>query len=454
MEIEIKRDGRNYRKHSPKNKELIKKSLAELGAGRSILLDSENEIIAGNGVYEQAQNLNIPIKVIETDGTELVAIKRTDLLTKDDKRRKLAVLDNSTSDTSEFDFDLLQEDFSKLDLSQMGIEIEIDSDIQKQFEELEETENEKNPIAENHINEAVKKACGEILDQYKKLEGFSFYTPHIAKANFIKFLFYGKPYNRTNSIAFHPIQVKTNGDTHSLIEGIELVSNGGINPERVRWIVQDKIQNILNKPLAWAGTRMPVDFPAELARDLINEFGSNGKVLDPCAGWGGRLVGFLASTANEYQGVDASPYQVKGDLAIYECYKDVVNESKKVSIICSPFEKFEIKKEYYDMALTSPPYFDVEKYEGGEQSRNYGNYEKWKDCFYKILISKVHSALKKNGIFCLQVGNQRYPLEQDGIELARNIGFEYIGSRTTEMVNYQAKTSTETMERVVIFKKL
>lgn len=52
--MEIKFDKRNYRKHSKKNKELIKKSLTELGAGRSVLVDAEGCLIAGNGVYEQA----------------------------------------------------------------------------------------------------------------------------------------------------------------------------------------------------------------------------------------------------------------------------------------------------------------------------------------------------------------------------------------------------------------
>ncbi len=42
----IKSDKRNYRVHNDKNKKLIRKSLEECGAGRSILLDSEDGIIA------------------------------------------------------------------------------------------------------------------------------------------------------------------------------------------------------------------------------------------------------------------------------------------------------------------------------------------------------------------------------------------------------------------------
>ena len=44
-------DRNNYRKHSDKNKSLIRKSLKECGAGRSIITDKNGEIIAGNGVY-------------------------------------------------------------------------------------------------------------------------------------------------------------------------------------------------------------------------------------------------------------------------------------------------------------------------------------------------------------------------------------------------------------------
>ena len=79
MDKEIKFDKRNYRKHNDKNKSLIKKSLQECGTGRSIIIDADNEIIGGNGVYEQAQKLNIPVRIIDTDCKELIAAKRTDL---------------------------------------------------------------------------------------------------------------------------------------------------------------------------------------------------------------------------------------------------------------------------------------------------------------------------------------------------------------------------------------
>lgn len=141
---EIKYDKHNYRKHNDKNKNLIKKSLKECGAGRSIVIDAENEIIGGNGIYEQAQKLNIPVRVIETDGTELIAVKRTDLKTDDEKRKQLAVMDNSTSDTSSFDKELLQNDFDIPTLSDWGI------DIKEKLEEQEGEEEFTEELLEEH----------------------------------------------------------------------------------------------------------------------------------------------------------------------------------------------------------------------------------------------------------------------------------------------------------------
>ena len=147
----IKYDKRNYRKHNDRNKELINKSLKECGAGRSIVIDKEDNIIAGNGIYEQAQKLGIKTKIIETDGSELVVVKRTDLATDDDKRKQLAVMDNSTSDTSEFDIELLKEDFDIDIINDWGIKINevIDSKYTRKITTpIYEIKNEKPLICE------------------------------------------------------------------------------------------------------------------------------------------------------------------------------------------------------------------------------------------------------------------------------------------------------------------
>lgn len=131
---EIKFDKKNYRKHTDKNLNLIKKSLEECGAGRSILVDKNGEIIAGNATYQQAQAAKIPVKIIETDGKELVVVKRTDLDTDDEKRKKLALLDNSTSNQVEWDIENLGADFDLKQLPEFGIEFNTN------FDELDFTE--------------------------------------------------------------------------------------------------------------------------------------------------------------------------------------------------------------------------------------------------------------------------------------------------------------------------
>lgn len=154
---DIKFDKRNYRKHGDRNKKLIEKSLKECGAGRSIVVDADGEIIAGNGIYEAAQKAKIPVREVETDGTELIVVRRTDLHTEDDKRKQLAIMDNSTSDSSEFDLELLQEDFDLDALNDFGVEI---PSVELDFDD----EDEESP---DEVNKKLLKCpcCGHINEE-------------------------------------------------------------------------------------------------------------------------------------------------------------------------------------------------------------------------------------------------------------------------------------------------
>ena len=134
---DLKFDRHNYRRHGDKNKKLIKRSIAEAGLGRSIVIDADDEIIAGNGLVSQLDK-DTPVKVIETTGDELVVVKRTDLKQGDAKRDALAIYDNSTTDTSEFDIDLLKADFSDEELAQFGI-LDVDEEEVDVAEPVEET---------------------------------------------------------------------------------------------------------------------------------------------------------------------------------------------------------------------------------------------------------------------------------------------------------------------------
>ena len=67
--------------------------------------------------YEQALELGLKVRVVESDGNELIAIRRTDLSTEDEKRKLLALADNHTSDTSMFDFATVVEDLALMNLA-------------------------------------------------------------------------------------------------------------------------------------------------------------------------------------------------------------------------------------------------------------------------------------------------------------------------------------------------
>lgn len=77
--VALKLDPRNARLHGERNKSVIRQSLEEVGAFRSIAVDGDNVIRAGNGVFEQAQQLGLRVRVIEAQPDELIAVKRKDL---------------------------------------------------------------------------------------------------------------------------------------------------------------------------------------------------------------------------------------------------------------------------------------------------------------------------------------------------------------------------------------
>lgn len=77
---------------------LLEKSLKQFGAGRSILIDKDNNIIAGNGIVEAAGQAGLEkVKIVETTGDEIVAVKRTDISLNSEQGREMALADNATA---------------------------------------------------------------------------------------------------------------------------------------------------------------------------------------------------------------------------------------------------------------------------------------------------------------------------------------------------------------------
>jgi len=73
-------DHKNARRRTDRSASLIADSLKQFGAARSIVIDEDNRILAGNGTVEGAKLAGIKnVRIIETDGTEVIAVKRTGL---------------------------------------------------------------------------------------------------------------------------------------------------------------------------------------------------------------------------------------------------------------------------------------------------------------------------------------------------------------------------------------
>lgn len=98
---ELVQDKRNGNKGTRRGSDAVAASLKSFGAGRSILIDRNGVIIAGNTTARNAAKAGIEDDaiVVQTDGSKLVIVQRTDLdLTTDPKAKQLAVADNRTSE--------------------------------------------------------------------------------------------------------------------------------------------------------------------------------------------------------------------------------------------------------------------------------------------------------------------------------------------------------------------
>ena len=118
-------DAANARKHPEKNKKAIADSMKQFKAGRSILIDADNIIRAGNGTAEAWKESGGKVRVIESDGTELIAVKRTDL--KGAEAMAYAIADNRAGELAKWDDEILGSQLEVLrqdgfDLSELSFE--------------------------------------------------------------------------------------------------------------------------------------------------------------------------------------------------------------------------------------------------------------------------------------------------------------------------------------------
>ena len=144
-------DNKNFNKHTEFGMSLLEKSLRNNGAGRSILIDKNNRIIGGNGVVEVAGQIGLEnVRIVESDGTEIIAVKRTDIDLDSKQGREMALADNATASADlAWDYEALADIESDYDieLNDWGVFLPTDINPDEYFDEVENLEpNTKNKI--------------------------------------------------------------------------------------------------------------------------------------------------------------------------------------------------------------------------------------------------------------------------------------------------------------------
>lgn len=159
-------DDKNLNKGTEYGKALLDKSFSKFGAGRSILIDKNNRIIAGNKASESfGESGGEKVVVVETEGDVLVAVKRTDIDLDSKEGRELALADNATQKA-----DL---DWDRGMLYEVAAEWDIDAGewgIREDWDNTGETEEEKVARLEKEFKERM--AAGEISEEDEEYQEF------------------------------------------------------------------------------------------------------------------------------------------------------------------------------------------------------------------------------------------------------------------------------------------
>lgn len=400
---------KNAKTHPVENIEAIKKSIQKYGFADPIAVwGKKNIIVEGHGRYLACKEL----------GIEEVPCIRLDHLT-DKERREYTLLHSKTTMMSDFDFDLLNQELVDLDLSDFNIDWEIpELDELKYFDDNEE-ENEKNDDIVYFENEEIKK---DVIDNWRNYN-FDEFIANIIDIPTAKYQFnrlcqgYKDGYNI--SLLFNPHRLDTPAYRSKSI--FESFNNSDVfkrNYARYMVDVGNKVilptQYYKNFGIGIGGIQYINEFQPYLARDIYKKYCKNGdKILNQCAGWGGRLIGLASCLFDDIEYVETDPSTPTfNGLTKLKKFLKLGDNYKQYNL---PFEDLELQENYFDFAFTSPPYFDTEHYTN-EKTQSFlrnKNYETWKVNFLYVLIDKTLKSLKIGGKCILNVGNKRYPLTED-----------------------------------------
>lgn len=126
-------DDKNFNKGSEFGNSLIEKSFRKFGAGRSILLDKNNRIIAGNKSVENAVLIGMEdVQIVESDGKRIIAVKRMDIDLDTPEGREMALADNASAKANiVFDAELIEAELGEAVCVEYGIESSVKLEAQE-----------------------------------------------------------------------------------------------------------------------------------------------------------------------------------------------------------------------------------------------------------------------------------------------------------------------------------
>jgi hypothetical protein len=171
------------------------------------------------------------------------------------------------------------------------------------------------------------------------------------------------------------------------------------NPNEEKWILSRQYSYKI------ATTFMPI-----YAKAVYEYFGNPPIVLDPCSGWGDRLLGAEIGGVQKYIGFDPNCALRLGYSKIMDLLGHSMTDlseyhmafSNSFEIYSKPFEQgaLNIPSESVDFIFTSPPFFDYEIY-----SRENPTYSDWMAEFYEPLFIQCARIIKKGGYVCMYIGD-------------------------------------------------
>ena len=188
-----------------------------------------------------------------------------------------------------------------------------------------------------------------------------------------------------------------------------------------------------------------------------------GNVYDYSAGYGGRLLGITTSRMRyNYLAVDPNTETVNN----LNYLNDLIDQAvgNKGSIIQSVSEEYEPTD--IDLAFSSPPYFNLEKYsdEPTQCMVRYTTMDEWFEGYVVPTMQNIHKGLNADGVFATNIadyksyGNKEYQVVDRWIATAESLGFKF--EKTIKMmlntrpgVGNNKVEGREKFEGVYVFRK-